>query len=39
MKSREMIQTGHIACMEEMENAYIILVGTAIGKREITWMY
>ena len=39
MKSRGMTQTGHIACMEKMKNANIILVGRAIGKREFTWMH
>jgi hypothetical protein len=35
IKSREMKWVGHVACMEEMRNAYIILVGRPEGKKPL----
>jgi hypothetical protein len=35
IKSRRMKWTGHVACMEEIRNAYTILVGKPEGKRTL----
>jgi hypothetical protein len=35
MKSRRIIWAGHVACMEEMRNAYKILVVNPEGKRPL----
>jgi hypothetical protein len=35
IKSRKMRWAGHVACMEEKRNKYIVLVGKPEGKRKL----
>jgi hypothetical protein len=35
IKSRRLRWVGHVACMAEMRNTYIILVGKPAGKRSL----
>jgi len=37
VKSRRLYWTGHVAWMEEIRNAYTILMGKPLGRQENNW--